>query len=224
MTFLNFKSLVAAYLNRKVADFTVNGVDVIGDAVNDAKRAAQREHDFVKNRTIGFITLTNGGVEMSGMKVTPGGSALAVKKLLSVWLYSTSGSTYTRISRIEPVASSELGYMLPGSVVAGVIPASDMTTRYFYQVGTKLYCTGDATVDVLCEVVQQRADYSADGDEDFFLQEYKDWMLLKTVEQLNFFLKEDQRVQISQGVMNARWDSVMKQENNLVLDYNNSLD
>jgi hypothetical protein len=224
MTFVNFKSLVAAYLNRKVTDFTVNGVDVIGDAVNDAKRVAQREHDFVKNRAIGFVTLSKSGTEISTFKATPGGSALSVKKLLSVWLYDTTGGVYTRTAMMEPLASSELGYMLPGSVVSEAFTSFSTSARYFYQVGTKLYCTGVDTLDVMCEVVIKQPDYALDADEDFFLTDYKDWMLLKTVEQLNFFLKEDQRVQISQGAMAARWDSVMKQENNLVLDYNNSLD
>jgi hypothetical protein len=224
MTFVNFKSLVAAYLNRKVTDFTVNGVDVIGDAVNDAKRVAQREHDFVKNRAMGFVTLSKSGVDLSTFKATPGGSALSVKKVLSVWLYDTTGGVYTRTAQMEPLASGELGYMLPGSIVPGFITPSSTSARYFYQVGTKLYCTGVDTLDVMCEVVITQPDYSGASDEDFFLVDYKDWMLLKTVEQLNFFLKEDQRVQISQGAMAARWDSVMKQENNLVLDYNNSLD
>lgn len=224
MTFVNFKSLVAAYLNRKVSDFTVNGVDVIGDAVNDAKRVAQREHDFVKNRAMGFITLTKSGVEISSFKATPGGSALSVKKLLSVWLYDTTDGVYTRKAQMEPLASSELGYMLPGSVVGGFVTSAQLTAQYFYQVGTKVYCTGADSIDVMCEVVITQPDYASDSAEDFFLTDYKDWMLLKTVEQLNFFLKEDQRVQISQGAMAARWDSVMKQENNLVLDFNNSLD
>lgn len=45
--------------------------------------------------------------------------------------------------------------------------------------------------------------------EDFFLVDCVDFMLYRTIQELNLFLKEDQRVAISAGMMKDAWDSVV---------------
>lgn len=45
--------------------------------------------------------------------------------------------------------------------------------------------------------------------EDFFLKDCIDWMMYKTIQELNMFLKEDQRVQISSAMMKDAWETVV---------------
>jgi hypothetical protein len=51
MTLANFKSMVCALVNRTQTELTVNSQDLVLLAMNDARRAAQRMHDFELNRT-----------------------------------------------------------------------------------------------------------------------------------------------------------------------------
>lgn len=52
--------------------------------------------------------------------------------------------------------------------------------------------------------------------EDFFLVDCLDWMLYQTVKELNLFLKEDQRVAISDAMMKEAWESVKAWNSSLV--------
>lgn len=45
--------------------------------------------------------------------------------------------------------------------------------------------------------------------EDFFLVECVDWMMYRCIQELNMFLKEDQRVIISNQMMKEAWDTVV---------------
>jgi len=211
MQFDTFKNYVAGYMNRVATDFVVNGVDILADAINDARRAAQRDIDFVACQCQGFMTIANGGTSLSTMKTTPGGAtSIAVKKVKAVWTYANNGGVYQRTGQLLPVANhTELVTELV--TMEGVGSAS--TKGYFYQQGETLFMVSQGPVDVLCDVVKWMPDGSGTS-EDFLLTDYKDYILLKTVEQLNFFVKEDQRVQISQGAMRDRLDSVLRRENN----------
>ena len=52
MTLANFKSMIAAYVTRASGSLTsVNSQDILLQAINDARRAAQRDHNFELNRT-----------------------------------------------------------------------------------------------------------------------------------------------------------------------------
>jgi hypothetical protein len=51
---------------------------------------------------------------------------------------------------------------------------------------------------------------------DFLLENCNDFMLYRSVVELNFFLKDDSRVQISQSKMSEVWESVLSWDNSLV--------
>ena len=55
---------------------------------------------------------------------------------------------------------------------------------------------------------------------DFFITNYISWMKLRALYQLNFYLKEDQRVNITQAALREAWDKVMALENNFESNYN----
>lgn len=51
---------------------------------------------------------------------------------------------------------------------------------------------------------------------DFFMDNAFDYLMYRAIAELNFFLKEDQRVSISQGKMQESWDSVIAWDSTLV--------
>jgi hypothetical protein len=50
--------------------------------------------------------------------------------------------------------------------------------------------------------------YTTGVDSDFFLEECRDWLMFRTIQELNFFIKEDQRVQLSQAIVQQAWEAV----------------
>jgi hypothetical protein len=58
-------------------------------------------------------------------------------------------------------------------------------------------------------VISETYSISNGVTEDFFLVECIDWMLYQTIRELNLFLKEDQRIQISNAIMKEAWDTVV---------------
>lgn len=57
------------------------------------------------------------------------------------------------------------------------------------------------------------------AQEDFFLTDCIDWMLYKTVQELNLFLKEDQRVALSNKFMDDCWETVKSWNTKLIGTY-----
>jgi hypothetical protein len=51
---------------------------------------------------------------------------------------------------------------------------------------------------------------------DFLMDYCTDWLLYRSIIELNYFLKEDQRVAISRGTMEMVWQSVIDWDNSLV--------
>jgi hypothetical protein len=70
---------------------------------------------------------------------------------------------------------------------------------------------GTYTAGVNCTgAVQLTSGMSTCGvDEDFFLNECQDWMLYQTIRELNFFLKDAQRVTITDKVLSDAWGAVV---------------
>ena len=56
-----------------------------------------------------------------------------------------------------------------------------------------------------------------DGSETDFLLDYSfDWLMYRTIFELNFYLKEDERVQLSTGLVKEAWDAMVIWNNELI--------
>jgi len=214
MNITEFKALVAGYANRSVASFVRDdGTDILLIAINEAKREGQLEHDFAATLVDGFITTGVDGAELSTTVTTYGGAtALDVKKLLRVWQCGGTGKRLKEIplqfqgveSRLRPSEDEE-----------------DITAKRAWQRGTKLFVSGFGVTTFLIEVAKWMPDYDASVvTTDFFITRYITWMKLRSLYQLNFYLKEDQRVNITQAALREAWDKVMALENNFETNYN----
>lgn len=92
-TLVTLKSRAAAILERDVADFTVNGVDLWLEAANDAKRNASMNHDFNFQRKLLTLTVnsaTGGSLDDAVIQGTATGVDL--KTIIEMGNFDTYGN------------------------------------------------------------------------------------------------------------------------------------
>jgi hypothetical protein len=214
MTYAQFRNAVTAFTNRTEADLNKNGVDMVLIAANMAKAEAQRRKKFNMSRDRAFISAKADGTDISAFTTLPGsGTAVKVAGIESVWLYSFDGAYYTRARLVKMISSQDIRNYYPVGNSGELNPApvtQDSSTLVCYVRGTKLYflgLTNASGVYAMADVFKYMPDYSGTNT-DFFLDYHSDWLIAKTVDYLNIFLKEDQRVAISQGKLEATWTSV----------------
>jgi len=207
MNYTDFKNLVAAYMNRTAGSFVVGSIDILDNAINRAKRDGQLVHKFDSLRTEGYLLTGREGAAISGMKTTKGGAtALAVNMVVRGWELDDDGAKYMVLD--PTTMEQEDRVSLDTSIVR------------WYQKGDKLYVTGyENPTWFLFDVYKWLPDYSGTHTTDIFTEYYDSWLLLRSVYNLNFFLKEDQRVQISMGALQDAWNGVLGRENNLFVNH-----
>lgn len=231
MTFAEIKVAVAAYMQRDASTFVVGGTDLLTLAINGARKWAERERNFEQNRVQCqlAISLTD-GTAMSGMVLLDGTTPVSIKSLIKGFLPILDATNawfpidvISREKHLERVARH----------YETVTNITNVSKRYpemvaFFSVvrlADTLYLTpNDATVFNNADPVTVRfdaykwlPDYTGTGTEtDFLLTHAYDFMLLESVHKLNFYLKDDQRVPVSQAVLESQWHSVIAWDSNLV--------
>lgn len=225
MTLANFESMVAAYMNRTTGSLTSsNGVDILLMAINDARRAAQRAHDFELNRTEdAYLTTSASGANwMTGCKTTPGGAtAILMKRVDEVWNYTTgtAGATYyPRTTRIPFSYSGQFKRDLPinNSTLTASPQAYALTDTFAYAVGPQLFVTTQTTGTAYKIVGIKFLDDLANGDSpDIFLTYFTDWLKFATIAALNVYLKDGERFPIDMTALDATWQTVKTFDGNI---------
>lgn len=218
MTIANFKSMIAAYVNRTAGSLTsVNGIDILLAAMNDARRAAQRDHNFELNRVEDAYLATHvGGANwQTGCKTTPGGAtAILMKRIDEVWNYTTAtvGATtyYPRTTRIDFSYTGAFKRELPTIDYRSIWPnTATLDNQFAYANGSTLFVTSSTTSTNYKLVGIKWLDDLADGgSEDIFLTYFTDWFKWATIAALNVYLKDSERFGIDAAVLHRSWESV----------------
>jgi hypothetical protein len=204
--------MVAAYMNRDATLFVAGAIDLILVAANQAKAYAQRKHRFKHAKTVAKITISSVDGAALSTAQTLAGVSLNVRSIHNAYLSVASGlipiDIITRESQHERAKRLMDGYS-----------TEELSSRNIYmyerpqlvQLGTSVMLWPWAASQVVhLDITQWMPDYVVSSMEsDFFLEECHDWMLFQTIKQLNFFLKEDERVAISDAVMKQAWEAVL---------------
>lgn len=219
LTVADFKKRVAATINRDATLFTVDSVDNLLGAMNDARRIAQRNHTFSLLKKDVFLTTSVAGANwMTGCKTTPGGStAVLMKKIDGVWNYSTAtvgaGTAYLRTSYIDFGIIGDFRRNLPmyNNLSSQTY---DYTTRNFaYTQGANLFITNVTTATpYLLEGTVFLDDLTTVSDPDIFLTYFTDWLIYGTVLALNNYLKDTEKFPIDAAIENRLWQSVIQMD------------
>lgn len=230
MTWSDFTSTVLAFLNRASADIpTIGSTTLLVTSANFAKLEAQRRHSFKMARSVAFASPTIDGVSLSTLCTDPNASpvvSVSLKRLEQMWQYTTvaNGVTnyYRRTMRIPAMTLGDLKGEYPSTVgfdprIPPVNIQPTMTQEWYIQ-GTSLYLIGATTAQpVMCDIVQWLPPYDGTTT-DFFLTYHADWLVYATLEHMNQFLKEDQRVPIDEKLMERKWKSVITFDENFAED------
>lgn len=211
--------MIYGFLNRDAALFTTaqgGSTDQVLAAMNDARRSAQRLHDFELNRIEEcYLTTSLGGAAWTtGCKTAPGGAtAVLMKRIDEVWTYTSTlvGATtyYPRAARIPFSYSGEFKRQLYPVVPFTSNQTTQVTDNFAYAVGPNLFVT-NATAATTYKLVGIKwlDDLTGSEDPDIFLTYFTDWFKYATLASLNKFLKDTEQVQIDEMTMRTLWESV----------------
>lgn len=232
MNFGELQTTVAAYLHRDAGDFVFGSVNILKGAINRARKYAEKrnEFDFTKvPARLSSVPLTTGALISTATDLS--GNSLSVKQIERAW---TADGSYNKLQFLEFMDYQSYQNRLQRrglNYFEGTLhPLSNTTSAMsnplpptLMQHGERVYIMpedqqiwGTSPVNLRLDVVRWMPDYSADADTDFFLTHGEDWMLYRSLIELQFYLKEDQRVQIGAAVMQEAWDTMLKWNASLV--------
>ncbi len=228
MTYREFKAQVAAYMNRDANSFKKGTLDLLDRAINMARRHAEREHNFELARCSVKVTvnLTSGGTLSSAVDYDDPDVSISVKRIERAFL-PTSEGTYVPIElagRGKHMERLKRGFR-GATTLSELVGISAWVPNYsLSQQGDKIYLhPGDtaaynnaSSVVVALDVVKFLEPYALDADTDFLLENAEDWLLFRSIFELNFFLKEDERVPVSANALREAWESVVKWDSQLI--------
>lgn len=230
MNYGNLKTYVAAYINRDAESFVQggSGIDLLGLAINDAKRTALRKHNFSVLKSRGFIVASTTGTELSTITTqplsqNPSAPTMLVKKIESCWQFEAA--QLLKIRQIPFILESDLHNIIPMMEDAVTFPVSNPVTFKYraYVRGTKLYVSGlQSNMELLVDVTLGLPDYVASGDTDFLSERYPDWLLFRSLMQLNAYLKETERIQVSKALLDQAWEEILQDDNERVGNHNSA--
>ncbi len=205
-------------MSRTSADVTDGSVDQALCAINDARRLAQRLYTFKRLSTMAFVETSALGASFVNAKETPSDAGVAIKlKLIEgVWEFTeraiAAGTLYEKAAQIDFRTEREVGRGLPlaGSGAESIDNRTTDTYRgrtIAWTRGEKLFVNYEAETWVLVDAIQLLPDLVGDEASDWFIDNAEDWLLFQSAQILNGYLKEDQRVAISQRLLDRSWET-----------------
>lgn len=221
MTIANFKTMVAAYMNRSLTSLTTTpGVDILLLAMNDARRDAQLAHDFelLATEDAYLSTHLGGAAWTTGCKTTPGGgTAVLMKRIDEVWNYGTAligATTYYPRSTMVPFSyRGNFKRVLPTIDAAFVTNQTQqnftVTDQFAYANGENLHVTASTTATIYKLVgIKWADDLTGSESPDMFLTYFTNWFKFATIIALNVYLKDSERFNIDAAVVGRAWELV----------------
>jgi hypothetical protein len=222
-TSADLKATVAAILNREQQYFVMNGVDLLKQACNFARKYAERTIDFELSRVpakLASVSLSSGG-SFAGITDLEG-TSLDVKRITAAFMPTTNGSGtfpvnfYTRDRwitqkklRFENLIKRENAdqYITEDSE-AYVVQNGDQI--YVNPSNTDFWGTGVTTVDLYFDVYKWLPDYDTGSEEDFLLEHCLDYMIFRTINVLSFLKRDAEMGVASQQMWKECYESVKR--------------
>lgn len=219
MTYANFKDSVVSYMNRTAAAVvTAGSIDLVLQAMNDARRWAQREYNFEGNATQAFVSLSMVPKSMlTDFKTTPAlNTTVVAKRVDALYEYgaTTVGATtvYYPTRRIELRRRSAIVPFVPADPQATAL-TSPAQSSFAYVHGVNIAHTNLTTATtVMADIIEFMGDHAGGAVEDIFLIYYTDWLKWATLANLNVWLKDSERTVIDQNLVSTTWASVKRHD------------
>lgn len=221
MLISDLRTQVAAFANREQAEFVRGGADLLLIAINRAKQFAQKAHDFEYLRSTTTVT-----IDPSAGAPYP--TAPRLKKIERAYLNSTPG-TGVLVDFSSKKALVDQNYSSVNQVdfqtESGRLINVDLYTKislYLQGQTLKLFPYPITSYPVNCplllDVILWSANYTTGADTDFFLDYGEDFMLYRTVRELNVYLKQSEKIQLADSLMQDAWAAFTKWDMELASD------
>jgi hypothetical protein len=219
--FGDLRKAVAAYMNREASAFIVDGADNLNRAINNAKNFCQRSIDFEYARafaTVANVSLTTGG-SLDNAVLYGTATAVVVKSIEQPYFALTAGGEFpvSMISRADWAKRQQRRFANVESLRSGEVPTSANHTIGIVQYGKTIYVVpadtaffGASTTNVHMDIIQWIPDFSDVAGTSFLLDHCFDFLQFRSIYELNFFLKEDQRVPVSKSALDEVWNNVVQ--------------
>lgn len=227
-TVAELKLAAAGFLNRDASGFVVGGFDLLLQACNNARLYVERTVNLELARVSAqlSVNLSTGGA-LSGTVLQGTSTAVVVKHIRSAGLALTNDANtvvpvkiYNRDDYLAKIGRRSTNmtslttsdFQSP-SIPYGIFRLADK----IYLVPNGGFASGTTSVTVYMDVFKWMDPYVNGNETDFLLDYCFDYMTFRVMAELNFFLKEDQRVQLQAGVVKDAWES-LKAWNALIVE------
>jgi len=202
-------------MHRDQADFVVDGEDNLLHAINDTRSLAQQAYNFGMLLRRAYAVVDADGINWrTDCTDVPGGTSIKLKLIESTWLHDAS-SPFKETYRIDMPGRSAVRFNTPERSDADVYSAGESYSNqqvYAYIVGQTLRVNNQSSMSMCVWGTEILPDLTPSDTEDYFVTNYSNWLLLATIQNLNFYLKEDQRVAISDGAVQRHWNSMTEDD------------
>lgn len=232
-TSAQLKVAVAGFMQRDPSTFvrTVGSTtwDVLLQALNNSRLYAERLIDFELAKgaiQIDGVTATGGGL-LTNAKLFGTNTAASVKKILTPFLPINSAAQQFPVDLATKRSwNDRVKRRFEGARPTDTSDFAEITDAPFQlvQQGNVIMVTPPDTTalpsvsfTVYADALLWLPDYTSAGTENDFLLDFCfDWLMYHSIQELNFFVKEDERVQLSSAMVKDAWNAIVKWNTELV--------
>lgn len=208
--FYSLKQVILGCVARTSKAFVAGSTNFVDVAINNAVIYAQRRVDFEWNKGVIVVPCATVGSLLNALDEN--GEPVKVKKIIKAFGAkqptigdSTSVPYLSRVSQIADDTTGRLNHCCcsgnrvvhEGLKVFHAPEINEAHNLYFY------------AVKWLPRLV-------ADEDTNFLLEQAFDFLMYRSILELNFFIKEDERFQVSKVMLEDAWQSVITWDASLV--------
>ena len=223
-----FVDRVLNYTGRDASVFAPASVDNCLAAINDSRQQGLQAATWEGLKTRGFMFISPTVDTPWGYATTTygpytlpagAGTKLRIRSIDMLFNYTTDTvGGYQPTNRVLMQSTQDFRRLLPTNMGYPFLQTFPSIPPYYYNtiptqqlfayiVGPNIKlntCTVDTSLLFFGQ--QSLADLTGSETSDFFIDNYARWLLLATIQNLNGYLKEDQRVAITAAEVNNAWD------------------
>lgn len=223
LNFAKLKTLILAYVKRTEASVVKDDVNTVEIAVNNAMLAIQRDHDFNWLHKQIYVDCDPIGNVLTGAKLSLDDTSVKVKRLLKAYLKEPNSD---QLQPIDFQSQATHAHDVHKAQKLGLSRSQSGEPARLVQQGQNiwLYPRPTAATRVYFDAVVYLAELDGDSDTNFLLEYARDYLMYSSIIELNFFIKEDERYQISQTQLSRARKSLLNWDNTLVTFTDGELD
>jgi hypothetical protein len=234
-TILNLKQAIAAFTRRSITSFQSAEGDSLLVAINHAKDFAQRGVDFERAMTKVQVTvpdMTVGGLLSTAKRLPDNLTPVQIKTVRYAFLPNAERTLYVPVNIYSRSTYVDMlrRRSNPSAYSLQERESDQLALRQDMPLGVVLF--GDdqfevtpinssllgnlAAYPVQFDVIEWLPDFTQDTDSSFLLTYCFDFMMFRSIMELNYLLKEDQRFSVSTTILGNAWESVKEWNSKIV--------